>query len=136
MKHSGLDGLQQSMVWTEDCCGPRPCGANRLHTVADERHLIAEAGLSLSIGRYYDGMGNSEWITGASVGIGYDIGVGVSYTHYQPGTSVRDNLGADITGNLGIWYASGNYGILSRSWSIGPSYGLPASASMQFGYTK
>ena len=98
--------------------------------------LIAEVGFSLSIGRYYDGMGNSEWITGASVGIGYDIGVGVSYTHYQPGTSVRDNLGADITGNLGIWYASGNYGILSRSWSIGPSYGLPASASMQFGYTK
>ena len=98
--------------------------------------LIAEAGLSLSIGRYYDGMGNSEWITGVSVGVGYDIGVGISYTHYQPGTSIRDNLGADITGNIGTTVLSGSYGILSRSWSGGLSYGLPVSASMQFGYTK
>ena len=98
--------------------------------------LIAEVGFSLSIGRYYDGMGNSEWITGASVGMGFDIGAEISYTHYQPGTSTRDNLGADLSGNLGVWYASGNYGILSRSWGGGPSYGLPFSVSMQFGYTK
>ena len=23
------------LFWTEDCCGPRPCGANRMHAAVD-----------------------------------------------------------------------------------------------------
>ena len=26
------------LFWTEDCCGPRPCGANRMHTAVDDKH--------------------------------------------------------------------------------------------------
>ena len=26
------------LFWTEDCCGPRPCGANRMHTAVDDRY--------------------------------------------------------------------------------------------------
>ncbi|MDY6372495.1 MAG: hypothetical protein SPL12_09430 [Bacteroidales bacterium] len=25
------------LFWTEDCCGPRPCGANRMHVAADDK---------------------------------------------------------------------------------------------------
>ena len=26
------------LFWTEDCCGPRPCGANRMHAAVDDKH--------------------------------------------------------------------------------------------------
>ena len=26
------------LFWTEDCCGPRPCGANRMHAAVDDRY--------------------------------------------------------------------------------------------------
>ena len=26
------------LFWTEDCCGPRPCGANRMHTAVDDKY--------------------------------------------------------------------------------------------------
>ena len=27
------------LFWTEDCCGPRPCGANRMHAAVDDRYF-------------------------------------------------------------------------------------------------
>ena len=27
------------LFWTEDCCGPRPCGANRMHAAVDKKYF-------------------------------------------------------------------------------------------------
>ena len=35
-----IGGFEHSrnLFWTADCCGPRPCGANRMHTAVDDKH--------------------------------------------------------------------------------------------------
>ena len=97
--------------------------------------LIADVGISINIGRYYDGIGNSEWMFGLNIGAGFDIGAELSYSNYRLGSSPKDNLGFNCTANLGISYGNGGYNFLSNSWSAGIGIGLPASASMQLGYT-